>query len=143
MLVHCPAPNLGEDRGYWQRNFSLQTWQISVRVVPASELGPDIVGDMHIERAGVATVRILREQDSDLPRCRARADEELTLLHELVHLKRRVAGEDCGEVAIVAETTEIVRAYHRSREAAAIEGFRPTKYVPGTQKVLGSAQEPR
>jgi len=96
-----------------------------VQLVRIGELDPDTLGDIDIQVGNkTATIRILREQDSEMPRRLARADQQLTLVHELVHLKRMVDGDAWhNEAATVAQTTELVRLHRRWREAAAIEGL--------------------
>ena len=123
MILHCPAPDFNADLGYWQRALSLQDWQVSVKLVRAGELDSGTLGDIDIAvEDKTAAIRILQEQDSDLPKRLARADQRLTVVHELVHLKRMVEGATWrNEAATVAETTELVRSHHRWREAAAIE----------------------
>jgi hypothetical protein len=125
MLFHCPAPDLKANLGYWQRTLNLQDWWVSVQLVPIGELDHNTVGDIDIKVGDKrATIRILREQDSDMSRRVARADQQLTLVHELVHLKRMVDGEAWdNEAATVAQTTALVRFHRRWREAGAIEGL--------------------
>ena len=125
MFVHSPAPDFKANLAYWQRILNLQDWQVSVQVVAIGELDYDTVGDIDIKACNKsATIRILREQDSELSRRLARADQQLTLVHELVHLRRMVDGEDWhNEAATVAQTTALVGLHHRRREAAAIEGL--------------------
>ena len=124
MFVHCPAPDFRANLGFWQRTLDLQDWRVSVQVVPIGELDANTVGDIDVEVGDkTATIRILREQDSEMPQRLARADQQLTLVHELVHLRRMVDGEAWhNEAATVAQTTELVRFLRRWREAAAIEG---------------------
>ena len=125
MFFHCPAPDFKANLGFWQRALNLQDWRVSVQLVRIGDLDPDTLGDIDIEvRNKTATIRILREQDSEMPRRLARADQQLTLVHELVHLKRMVDGDAWhNEAATVAQTTELVRLHRRWREAAAIEGL--------------------
>jgi hypothetical protein len=125
MWFHCPAPDLKANLDYWQRTLNLQDWWVSVQLVPIGELDHNTVGDIDIKVCDKrATIRILREQDSDMSRRLARADQQLTLVHELVHLKRMVDGEAWhNEAATVAQTTALVRFHRRWREAAAIEGL--------------------
>ena len=124
-FVHSPVPDFKANLAYWQRVLNLQDWQVSVQVVAIGELDYDTVGDIDIQACNkTATIRILREQDSDLSRRLARADQQLTLVHELVHLRRMVDGEDWhNEAATVAQTTALVSLHHRRREAAALEGL--------------------
>src|SRR4029077_3436739 len=125
MFFHCPAPDFKANLGFWQRALNLQDWRGTVPLVRVGELDTDSLGDIDIEvRDKASTIRILREQDSEMPRRLARADQQLTLVHELVHLKRMVDG--CAwhnEAAKVARTRELARPHRRWREAAAIEGL--------------------
>jgi hypothetical protein len=93
--------------------------------VRGSELDANTVGDIVIfpERKS-ATVRILREQDSDLAPRQARADQELTLMHEMVHLHRMAVGDARwqDEGTTNQEVLRILRANHRRRELSAMEG---------------------
>jgi hypothetical protein len=125
MLFHPPAPDFRANLGFWQRTLDLQDWRVSVQLVPIGELDENTVGDIDIkDRDKTATIRILREQDSEMPRRLARADQQLTLVHELVHLRRMVDGEAWhNEAATITQTTELVRFLRRKREAAAIEGL--------------------
>jgi hypothetical protein len=125
IFLHCPVPDFKANLAYWQRTLNLQDWRVSVEVVRIRELDDNTVGDIDIDvRDKTATIRILREQDSELPRRLARADQRLTLVHELVHLKRMVDGDDWhNEAATVAQTTALVSLHRRWREAAAIEGL--------------------
>ena len=125
MYFHCPAPDFHANLTYWQHELQLEDWRVSLYVVPAEELSRNVVGEMDIvAQEKSVTIRILREQDSDLPRRLARADQQLTLVHRLVHLKRMVNGDAWhNEAETVAQTTALVRSHHRWREAAAIEGL--------------------
>ena len=125
MFLHSSAPDFRANLAYWQRTLNLQDWRVSVQVVRIGELNDDTVGDIDIEvRDKTATIRILREQDSEMSRRLARADQQLTLVHELVHLKRMVDGDAWhNEAATVAQTAALIRFHRRWREAAAIEGL--------------------
>jgi hypothetical protein len=125
MFFHCPVPDFKANLTFWQRALDLQDWRVSVQLVRAGDLDPDTLGDIDIEvHNKTATIRILREQDSEMPRRLARSDQQLTLVHELVHLKRMVDGDAWhNEAATVAQTTELIRLHRRRREAAAIEGL--------------------
>jgi hypothetical protein len=125
MFFHCPVPDFKANLTFWQRALDLQDWRVSVQLVRAGDLDPDTLGDIDIEvHNKTATIRILREQDSEMPRRLARSDQQLTLVHELVHLKRMVDGDAWhNEAATVAQTTELILLHRRRREAAAIEGL--------------------
>jgi hypothetical protein len=125
MFVHCPVPDFNVNLAYWQRTLNLQDWRVSVQVVRIEELDDNTVGDIDVDvRDKTAAIRILREQDSELSRRLARADQQLTLVHELVHLRRMVDGDAWhNEAATVAQTAALVRFHRRWREAAAIEGL--------------------
>jgi hypothetical protein len=125
MFFHCPVPDFKANLSFWQRALNLQDWRVSVQLVRAGDLDPNTLGDIDIEvHNKTATIRILREQDSEMPRRLARSDQQLTLVHELVHLKRMVDGDAWhNEAATVAQTTELILLHRRRREAAAIEGL--------------------
>jgi hypothetical protein len=126
MFFHSPAPKLDANLRYWQDVLGLREWRISVRLVSSSELDANTVGC--IEPSGElkkAVIRILSEHEYDLPVRLARADQQLTVVHELVHLERFVKG-DVGwrdEPPTVERTTSLVLEHRRWREATAIEGL--------------------
>jgi hypothetical protein len=70
----------------WQKKLGLTDWTIGVEVVSDSALGGnamgDVVWDLILKRAAI---RILREEEYDLPGPLARLDQQATVLHELVH----------------------------------------------------------
>jgi hypothetical protein len=80
-FFHLSATQIDRDLRYWQAKLGLEEWQVEVLRVRGSELDTNTVGDIVVSpESKSATVRILREQDSDLPPRQARADEELTLM---------------------------------------------------------------
>lgn len=125
LFHYIPARNLHENVHYWQRMLNLQSWQVSVERVRAMELDRETLGDIDVclERK-TARIRLLREQDYDLPLWRARADQMLTLAHEMVHLKRLVAarGERWDDERTTNdETLTLLRRLHRWPELMAVE----------------------
>lgn len=124
-LFHFSGTQIDRDLKYWQKKLGLQEWQVGVVQVRGSELDANTVGDIVVfPESKSALVRILREQDSDLPPRQARADQELTLMHEMVHLHRKAVGDATwqDEGTTNQEVFRLLRANHRRRELSAIEG---------------------
>ncbi len=125
LLFSSPPPDLNRGVRYWQHRLNLDEWQISVKAVSAQELHVGTAGDVEWDpQARTAVIRVLRERDYDLPPRRARADQQLTLAHEMVHLVRFVRMGERGsadEVATCHETGVLLRTYHRWRELSAVE----------------------
>jgi hypothetical protein len=72
----------------WQKRLNLQDWNISVVVVPASELKPKTLGNVHWELdKKTATIHVLDPADYRLPFKEMLQDMEFTLVHELIHLE--------------------------------------------------------
>jgi hypothetical protein len=72
----------------WQRRLNLADWNISVVVVPASELKPKTLGNVHWELdKKTATIRVLDPADYRLPFQEMLQDMEFTVVHELIHLE--------------------------------------------------------
>jgi hypothetical protein len=72
----------------WQKRLNLQDWNISVVVVPASELKPKTLGNVHWELdKKTATIRVLDPADYRLPFKEMLQDMEFTVVHELIHLE--------------------------------------------------------
>jgi len=125
LLPYAPGKTLHHNLLYWQRTLNLQSWRVSIETVSAVELDGETLGDIDVRvESQMARIRVLREQDYDLPRWRARADQLLTLAHEMVHLKRLVAsngGRWDDESATNEETLALLRLLHRSHELRAVE----------------------
>ncbi len=77
------------------------------------EIGSAILGDITWDvGTKSARIRVLREEDYDLPRKFARRDQEATIVHELVHLRHAISPDARtahDEEAIVVETGELLR----------------------------------
>lgn len=72
---------------FWQKRLGLQDWTISVAVVPASELKPKTLGNVHWElNKKTAVIRVLDPSDYRLPFKEMLKDMEFTVVHELIHL---------------------------------------------------------
>jgi len=72
----------------WQKRLNLQDWNITVVVVPASELKPKTLGNVHWEiDKKTATIRVLDPADYRLPFKEMLQDMEFTVVHELIHLE--------------------------------------------------------
>jgi hypothetical protein len=72
----------------WQKRLNLDDWNISVVIVPASELKPKTLGNVHWElEKKTATIRVLDPADYRLPFREMLQDMEFTVVHELIHLE--------------------------------------------------------
>jgi hypothetical protein len=72
----------------WQKRLNLQDWNISVSIVPASELKAKTLGNVHWELdKKTASIRILDPADYRLPFKEMLQDMEFTVVHELIHLE--------------------------------------------------------
>ncbi|HXB69903.1 MAG TPA: hypothetical protein VNY05_16745 [Candidatus Acidoferrales bacterium] len=72
----------------WQKRLNLQEWNISVVVVPAGELKPKTLGNVHWElEKKRAVIRVLDPADYTLPFNEMLKDMEFTVVHELIHLE--------------------------------------------------------
>ncbi len=125
VFPYTPTKELSRNVQYWQRLLGLQSWRVSVQTVSAAELESSTLGDIDIRlHLKTARIRLLREEDYDLKRWRARSDQLLTLAHEMVHLKRRAMGCNGAwndERATNEETLRLLHRFHRRRELMAIE----------------------
>jgi hypothetical protein len=125
VLSWLTAPaDLPECVQYWQRALHLEDWTIELRIVPQEDLENGTLGDIepHFETKS-AVLRIRRESDSDLPTRLARADQRLTVAHEMVHLRRFADGNPKwgNENTTTAETGELLRKHRRWRELSVVE----------------------
>ena len=112
--LYSPHPDLQHTAKVWQSKLRLTGWSISVEVVADKALGGDSMGDIEWDVAKKqAAIRILREEDYDLPPAMARRDQEATLVHELVHLLH--ANDPDAELAVVRQTNALLRANHKWR----------------------------
>ncbi|HZT40266.1 MAG TPA: hypothetical protein VFA28_20410 [Bryobacteraceae bacterium] len=121
----APAPRLDERVEYWKRILHLDQWRIAVQVVKRQELEDGTEADIETDvRSRTAVIRVLREEDSDLPKRLARADQQVTIAHEMVHLSKLVRlGESFwqDESATNAETDALLRQHHCWRELLVVE----------------------
>ena len=101
----------------WQERLHLQDWWITPMIVPQDALGEGAQADIEPNaETKSALLRIMRTEDSDLPRTMAVADQEVSVVHELVHLEHfahpgAVSWSDEG--AVISETCALLRRYHR------------------------------
>ena len=71
----------------WQKRLGLQDWRISVAVVPASELKPKTLGNIHWDLGKkTAMIHVLDPGDYHMPMKDMLKDMEFTVVHELIHL---------------------------------------------------------
>jgi hypothetical protein len=79
----------------WQDRLRLADWKIEAKIVRASELKPDTLGNLRWNSdTRTALIRVLDPVDYDLPPARIAQDMELTIVHELVHLHLSVLPRD-------------------------------------------------
>lgn len=72
----------------WQRNLKLTDWQISWALAHRSDLKPHTVGQIHWDMPRKsAAILVLDPDDYRMPFNAMLDDMELTIIHELVHLK--------------------------------------------------------
>jgi hypothetical protein len=72
----------------WQKRLNLQDWKVSVVIVPANELKPKTLGNVHWELdKKIAIIRVLDPADYRLPFNEMLQDMEFTVVHELIHLE--------------------------------------------------------
>jgi hypothetical protein len=120
-----PFPKLDDCVQYWQDQMQLNHWRIELQVVAVDQLDDPLnLGDIEPhESTHTATLRILREQDLVLPKHLALAEQRLTIIHEMVHLRKFAYrdGNWRSEVETNMEAGEWVRRHRRWREALAIE----------------------
>jgi hypothetical protein len=127
LLLALSWPDAGLDAGvsFWQRELGLEEWAIVVRVVSDRELGGRIEGDIDIDAAAKrAVIRVMRLEDSDLPRWRARAAQRYTIAHELMHLHLHAKGDPdrSNEKVVDATLVKLMRMKGRWHELMGIEG---------------------
>jgi hypothetical protein len=119
-----PASGPSDCVAFWQRRLQLEDWIIRLEVVRDSELGGRIAGDIDIDAAAkTAVLRVLHVADSGLPRRLARADQQYTIAHEMVHLHRYVKNDPQwhNERLIDTYTVALVRKNRRWLELTAVE----------------------
>jgi len=125
LALYAPRPDFQAVVHYWQHELALEDWNVSVQLVSATDLDDKTLGDIapNLETKS-AVIRILREQDYHLPIRSARADQRLTVAHEMVHLKRFVYPEPVSwtdEGATDRETFEVLQQHSRWRELSVLE----------------------
>ena len=73
---------------FWQQNLKLTDWHISWTLARRDDLKPNTVGQIHWDKPShCASVLVLDPSDYRLPYDAMLDDMELTIIHELVHLK--------------------------------------------------------
>jgi hypothetical protein len=79
---------LSERLWLWQKRLNLQDWDISLRLVRATELKPKTLGNVHWDlNLHSATIAVLAPADYKLPYPELLQDMEFTIVHELIHLQ--------------------------------------------------------
>ena len=79
---------VAEKLALWQQNLKLTDWQISWTLANRSDLKPRTVGQIHWDMPRkCAAILVLDPADYRMPFNAMLDDMELTIIHELVHLK--------------------------------------------------------
>ena len=120
----APPADLQECVNYWQGKLQLQDWKITLQVVSDHELDYATLGDIEPDlKTRSAVMRIQRETDSDLRGRLARAEQRVTIIHEMAHLRRYASGDPTWrhEGAIHTETAQLIRKHRRWFEMLALE----------------------
>ncbi len=84
----CAQKYVGEKLALWQQNLKLNEWQISWAMAHRCDLKPNTVGQIHWDMPRKsAAILVLDPSDYRMPFNAMLDDMELTIIHELVHLK--------------------------------------------------------
>jgi len=125
LSLHSPRPDLAHTSAIWANKLSLADWHVSITTVGCDEIGDAILGDITWDvRTKSARIRVLREEDYDLPRRLARRDQEATVVHELVHLRRAISPDmksTHDEEDVMVETGGLLRRNHNWLSLAVME----------------------
>jgi hypothetical protein len=108
----------------WQKKLVLADWDVVIEIVDDHALGGQAMGDIHWDlNAKRASIRVLREQDYDLPAEMAHLDQQATILHELLHLYHAANNDRDGtdEASVVRQTNTLLRANRKWRILAVQE----------------------
>jgi hypothetical protein len=117
-------PDLKHTLRTWQKKLGLADWIVAIDVVDGDTLGGKAMGDIHWNLSGKrASIRILRDQDYDLPAEMVHLDQQATVLHELVHLLHASKHDHEGtdEASVIQQTNELLRINHQWRILAVQE----------------------
>jgi hypothetical protein len=119
-----PAGDTNACVEYWQRQLALSDWTVITKIVPDQVLGGRVLGDIDIDDPSkTVTVRLMRIEDSDLPRRLAVADQKFTIAHELMHLRLYVNRNPQwrDEKVVDTATISVMRSHRRWNELRAVE----------------------
>jgi hypothetical protein len=79
---------VAEKRTVWQQRLKLSDWRIACAMARRSDLKPQTVGQIHWDKPSrSASILVLDPSDYRMPLNAMLDDMELTIIHELVHLK--------------------------------------------------------
>lgn len=106
-------PKLLETRDRWQKELALEGWLIEIRAVTKSDLPEGTIGNIHWNLPKkTALIKVLIAAEYDLPADKIAADQEITVVHELVHLRLAEVtqdNDDREEKAVVAITKALLK----------------------------------
>lgn len=126
LSLYAPPPDLQSCVRFWQRELFLDQWTITVQMVNRAQLNDGTLGEIDADpERRTAVIYVVREEDYDLPLRQARADQQLTIAHEMVHLDRLARfpfrNDWQDEPSTVAQTFTLLRKHHRWRELSVAE----------------------
>ena len=79
---------VAEKLGLWQQRLKLSDWRVTWTMAHRSDLKPNTVGQIHWDKPSKsAAILVLDPSDYRMPFNAMLDDMELTIIHELVHLK--------------------------------------------------------
>lgn len=119
-----PPDDVAECLRFWQRELGLQDWKITLRVVPGAQLHRATLGDIELSREDkTALMRLRHESESDLRGRLARSEQQNTILHEMVHLRKFASGDGDwkNESVVDSQVDRLIRKHHRWFEKLAHE----------------------
>jgi hypothetical protein len=117
-------PDLKHTLQTWQRKLGLTDWTVGIQVVDGHALGGKAMGDIQWNLSGKrASIRVLCDQDYDLPAEMVHLDQQATILHELIHLLHASKHDSQGtdEASVVQQTNELLRIHRQWRILAVQE----------------------
>jgi hypothetical protein len=152
-----PTPAVSEARVIewvqtWQKRLHLDDWKIETRIVRASELKPDTLGNLKWNTpARTATIKVLNPVDYDIPASEIPEDVEYTIVHELVHLQLSALPRDLNrkdiEEQVVNRISDALMALERgptfrARSQPLRQPSRPGVPAPAAEVVGREAAQP-
>jgi hypothetical protein len=112
---------VAEKLTFWQQSLKLSDWQISWAMAHRSDLKPNTVGQIHWDMPKKsAAILVLDPGDYNMPFNAMLDDMELTIIHELIHLKltslpHSEASRGSEEQAVVGISESLFALEHQTK----------------------------